>query len=119
MNELVQRLSEGRHPVATERYKSAAELKERIDRGFVLVKFTGTQGGTELGVQLDAAETQLDKGDFQGATGTVRLAGGLTLNYVKVKCVADIDLATLKGEGYLVPVAEEEPGQKGQEAAAS
>ena len=32
----------------------------------------------------------------------------LTLNYDKVKCVADIDLSTLEGKGYLVPVSDEE-----------
>ncbi len=40
MDELGQRLSEGDHPVATQRYKSAEELKQAIDRGYVLVKFT-------------------------------------------------------------------------------
>jgi hypothetical protein len=34
------------------------------------------------------------------------LEGGLTLNYVKVRCIADIDLQTLQGKGYLVPVGE-------------
>jgi hypothetical protein len=37
-------------------------------------------------------------------TGRVHLEGELTLDYVKVRCIADIDLQTFKGEGYLIPV---------------
>jgi hypothetical protein len=72
--------------------------------GYVHVKFTGTRGGTELGVRLDPVALDVSKADFEGASGTVHLEGGLTLNYVKVRCVADIDLQTLTGTGRLVPV---------------
>jgi hypothetical protein len=34
----------------------------------------------------------------------VHLVGGLTLNYVKVRSIADIDLGTLAGQGHLEPV---------------
>ena len=101
MDELVQRLSEGDHPVITRRAESAEELKQSIDRGYVLVTFTDTRGGTELGVRLDEDLVDLSGADFEAATGTVHLAGNLTLNYVYVRCVADIDLATLKGQGHL------------------
>jgi hypothetical protein len=101
MDELVQRLSEGDHPVVTRRAESAEQLKQSIDRGYVLVTFTDTRGGTELGVRLDDDLTDLGKADFEQATGTVHLAGNLTLNYVKVRCVADVDLATLQGTGHL------------------
>jgi hypothetical protein len=101
MDELVQRLSEGDHPVVTQRVDSAEELKQGIERGYVLIKFTDTQGGTELGVRLDDTLTDLSSADFGQATGTVHLAGNLTLNYVKVRCVADVDLATLEGKGHL------------------
>jgi len=33
----------------------------------------------------------------------------LTLNYVKVRCVADIDLSTLNGMGHLVILEEVQP----------
>ena len=101
MDELVQRLAEGDHPVVTQRYKSAEELKQAIDRGYVLVKFTDTRGGTELGFRLDNVATNLRQADFSQATGRVHLVGGLTLNYVKVHGVADVDLATLAGQGHL------------------
>jgi hypothetical protein len=101
MDELVQRLAAGDHPLVTQRYKSAEELKQAIDRGYVLIKFTDTQGGTELGSRLDTTLTSLSGADFGQATGTAHLVGHLTLNYVKVRCVADVDVASLEGKGHL------------------
>ena len=101
MDELVQRLAEGDHPVTVNRYKSVEELKQSIERGYTLIKFTDTRGGTELGVRLDNTLTNVSGGDFAQSTGTVHLAGNLTLNYVKVRCVADVDLATMEGKGHL------------------
>jgi hypothetical protein len=101
MDELVQRLSEGDHPVVARRADSAEELKQSIDRGYVLITFTDTRGGTELGIRLDETTTDLSGADFSQATGTVHLVGNLTLNYVKVRCVADVELATLEGKGHL------------------
>src|SRR3954454_2494882 len=101
MNELVQRLSEGTHEVeaSLQPNPSAEKLKERIDFGFIQIKFTETQGGTVLGVRLDPAAVDLSRADFNNSTGIVRLEGSLTLNYEKVRCRAEIDLATLKGTG--------------------
>lgn len=106
MNELVEKLTQGQHPIAAERSESAKELQEQIEREFVLLKFTETKGGTELGCKLDKELSKLDDADFDKATGTVHIVGDLTLDYVKVQLVADIDLSTLKGKGNLV-VAEE------------
>jgi len=102
MNELVQRLANGVHPIIAERSASALELREQIERGFVLLKFPNTRGGTELGSQLDMKQTRLDGADFESGTGNVHLVGNLTLNYDKVTLVADIDLASLRGTGRLV-----------------
>jgi len=102
MNELVQRLAEGDHPVTVGGPDPSVErLKQSIDREYVHIKFTDTRGGTDLGVRLDRATSQLAEADFEQAVGTVHLVGALTLNYVKVRCVADIDLATLNGKGHL------------------
>jgi len=100
MNELIQHLSVGNHPVVFSRGASTEVLKQSIDRGFVLVKFTDTQGGTELGMKLDD-QTQLGEADFNQAKGIAHLSGSLVLNYVKVRCLVDIDLATLRGQGHL------------------
>jgi hypothetical protein len=68
----------------------------------VLVTFTQTQGGTELGFPLDRDATDLSAADFDQGTGTVHVEGSLILNDDPVRCIADIDLATLKGTGHLV-----------------
>jgi hypothetical protein len=104
MNELVETLTKGLHAIIAERSSSPRVLREQIDRGFVLLKFPNTRGGTELGSQLDMQQTQLDGADFESGTGKVHLVGNLTLNYDKVQLVADIDLASLKGTGHLVLV---------------
>ena len=102
-DDLVQRLCSGEHPVevSLRPEKSVQALKECIDREYVHIKFVATQGGTELGVRLDHAATDLRQADFAHQSGHVHLVGGLTLNYVKVRCIADIDLATLAGQGHL------------------
>lgn len=103
---LVDRLSEGPSPVeASLRPERTAKLfKDAIDRNYVHIKFTGTKGGTELGVRLDREASDFTKADFENGSGTVHIEGGLTLDYEQVKCVADIDLASLEGTGHLVKV---------------
>ena len=104
---LVQRLAQGRHPIVVglRPEKSVNALQESIDRGYVHITFTATKGGTELGVRLDTATCDFSRADFDTQTGTVHLEGGLTLDYVKVRCIADIDLTTLEGQGHLEIVA--------------
>jgi hypothetical protein len=41
----------------------------------------------------------------------------LTLNYVKVKCVSDIDLGMLSGTGRLIKIGLDQPGQTEREHA--
>ena len=108
-NELVNRLSEGDHRVeaSLRPEKTVQILKERIDLGHVHIKFPDTRGGTELGVRLDRDASDLSKADFEAGTGTVHLEGTLTLNYVPVRCIADIDLASLEGKGHLVSLEAE------------
>jgi uncharacterized protein YbdZ (MbtH family) len=100
---LVKRLSQGRHPLTAGLHpeNSVQALKEGIDRGYVHIKFTGTKGGTELGLRLDTGVCDVSRADFDHQTGTVHLEGGLILDYVKVRCIADIDLTTLAGQGHL------------------
>ena len=108
MDELVQRLANGEHPVTVGGPKpSLEEFQKRVgDMGYVFIKFTATRGGTDLGVRVDKAATDLSKANFEQQTGVAHVEGTLTLNYVKVRCVADIDLATLNGSGHLVILEE-------------
>src|SRR5262245_11012871 len=104
MDELVQRLSEGDHPVTVGGPQpSLEEFKRRIEvSGYVFIKFTGTRGGTDLGVRIDKEATELSQTNFEQAIGTAHIEGTLTLNYLPVRCIADIDLATLNGTGHLM-----------------
>lgn len=104
MDELVQRLSTGNHPVevSLRPERVARALKDRIDDyGFVHIRFTETKGGTELGVTLKMDQCNFASADFEAGHGKIRLAGSLSLNYVPVMCFADIDLSTLSGTGHL------------------
>lgn len=111
MNELVQRLSQEDHPVtAGGPQPSLNELRKRIEEiGYVFIKFTDTQGGTDLGVRVDKAATDVSRANFDQGTGAVHVEGTLTLNYVKVRCIADINLDTLQGTGHLAILEEVRP----------
>ena len=85
--------------------RTAKAMQERINMGYIHLKFTQTRGGTELGVQLDPAASDWTGANFENGTGRVRLVGSLTLDYGKVRCVATIDLSTLEGTGHLERVA--------------
>jgi uncharacterized protein YbdZ (MbtH family) len=97
---IVAKLSQGDHPVTLTRYKDLTELKQAIDRGTVLVKFTGTQGGTEIGISLDSASKASDL-----SAANIDLCGTLTLDYQPVKCLVSVDTSTREGHGRLEPIA--------------
>jgi uncharacterized protein YbdZ (MbtH family) len=104
---LVDRLCEGDHAVeVSPRPRTAQMFKDALDRNYFHLKFTQTQGGTDLGISLDREHSDLGSADFERGEGNVHVEGNLTLDYVKVKCMADIDLSTLKGTGHLAKCAE-------------
>lgn len=103
---LVDRLCRGDHPVEADARpdNTVKTFKEAVDRGYVHIRFTDTKGGTNLGVNLDRAASDFSNSDFENGTGTAHIVGGLTLDYVKVICIADINLETLRGTGHLEKV---------------
>jgi hypothetical protein len=111
MSDIVQRLAEGQHPVVVGGPKpELAEFRKRVeDMGYVFIKFTDTRGGTDLGVRVDKAATDLSQAHFEAGIGVAHVEGTLTLDYVKVRCIADIDLASLKGTGHLVQLEKVHP----------
>jgi hypothetical protein len=84
--------------------KTTRSFKEAIDRNQLHIKFSNTKGGTELGIALDRGACDFTGVDFENGTGTAHIVGGLTLDYVKVKCIADIDVTTFDGTGHLEKV---------------
>jgi hypothetical protein len=102
MNELTERLTVDQPIIMGGADPTVEELRERTgEMGYVLVKFTETRGGTELGFPLDRDATDVSGANFDEGTGSVHVEGHLILNDDPVRCVANIDLATLKGSGRL------------------
>jgi len=106
INELVKKLSTGRHEVTIgNREEPYSEIKERlIDMKYIHITFPNTKGGTELGINVDTDSCDLKDADFEKGVGSVHIEGTTNLNYCDVRCVADIDLKTKKGQGALVIV---------------
>jgi hypothetical protein len=102
MNELTERLTVDQPIVMGGADPTVEELRERTgEMGYVLVKFTQTRGGTELGFPLERDACDISGANFDEGTGSVHVEGHLILNDDPVRCIADIDLATLKGTGRL------------------
>jgi uncharacterized protein YbdZ (MbtH family) len=103
---LVERLSRGQHTVQfwSRPERTTSALKERVERGYVHIRFPNTRGGTELGIRLDTAACDLSRADFDRGAGEIILVGNLTLDDVPVRCMARLDLGTLEGEGNLQPL---------------
>jgi core binding factor beta subunit len=102
---LVNFLSNGDHPVELwpRPERSYEAFKQGLERKYVLVRFADTRGGTEVGFRLDREKSRLEGADWQQGRGRVHLEGDLRLNGVAVRCLAEIDLETLRGQGRLVP----------------
>lgn len=104
---LASRLSCGPQPVelALRRARTLDELIRQINAGCVYVRFTGTRGGTELPVALEPAAAERLGAQIANGEATLQIAGGLTLDYIPVRCVAEIDRTTFQGTGGLESAA--------------
>jgi hypothetical protein len=103
MDELVQQLSQGDHRIEFRGSpdRTPAEFKTRFDDGYVRVRFMDTNGETEVGMNVDAAVSDLSHADVAAGRGLVRLVGTLSLNWVPVRFIGDLDLETMAGTGHL------------------
>lgn len=107
MDDLVERLLNKQSIDFESRSDSMEEIKERLtEMKFVFVTFTQTNGGTELGINVDSNLTKIENADFDKGAGIIQVVGTCTLNYQKVRCIAEVDLSTKKGTGYLEPLDE-------------
>ena len=82
MDELVQRLSEGDHPVVTRRADSVEELKQSIDRGYVRAEIrserTTSQPLGDLGIRKEALQHVFS---FPGFVARLEKTAGLCRVY--------------------------------------
>lgn len=104
MDDLVEFLSQGEQPVVLSCVESIDELHERLDLGYILVKFTDTKGGTELGFELDRTESELGFTDLGAGGGRIKLVGQLVLDYVSIEVAAIFELPSLEGMGRVTIV---------------
>ena len=102
-DDLVHRLAEGDHPVELRLAgdDKLADLKERIRRGYVQVRFTSTRGGTELSVRLESSSAAEDLNRLEGDGEPVRLVGSLTLDGTKIRTIVDVNLKSFSGVGRI------------------
>jgi core binding factor beta subunit len=113
MDELTGRLATDQPVAVGGSLHSLEDLRRRVEEiEYVFVKFTETRGGTDLGVSLDRAACDVSAADFDQGSGTIHVEGSLILNGDPVRCIADIDLATLKGTGHLTSVDNSELAKK-------
>jgi hypothetical protein len=107
MDSLVEKLASKEQKVATNRCKDSLELQQHFKRGFILLMFSGTQGGTELGCRLEMESCSSDSVDFEKGSGMLKLVGSLTLNFQPIKIVALIDVARLAGTAEVIPITDD------------
>jgi len=99
INDLVKKLSTGNHEIElNHRGDNYEQIKERINSGYILVKFINTLGGTEIGINIDKNNINFNE---HNDDEKMLIEGTSNLNYNKVKCIITIDKKTLKGKGYL------------------
>jgi len=107
INPTVEFLTKGKHPVTTlPTNKSLKELEDALLRDYVHIHFTDTKGGTCLGIKVNKSKTNYHQEDFINGKGVLHIEGTLKLDYVPLHCIADIDLSSLKGTGYLQRIEE-------------
>jgi hypothetical protein len=108
-SDLVKRLMD-KQKVELIRYRNretnAPEEKKLVDavaRGYVLVKFSSTKGGTELGASLDTTGSgKPDVGSFDySVPSKLTFKGRLKLDYTPLMLHATIDLTSFIGEGFV------------------
>ena len=106
---LVDRLCEAEHLVAVRPRpeRISKQFKEAIDNDCIHIRFTQANGETELGIRLNRDASNFSGADFENGTGTVHIEGDLPLDYIPVKCTADIDLSRLEGKGHLVKLKQQ------------
>lgn len=106
---LVDRLSGGPHDlVFTSRPEPTPErLRRSLERGLVFLKFTGTRGGTELGVRLTSEDSERLVAEHDQGRNPLLIDGTLTLDFVPVRCRAELDTGRLEGTGHLERVGSE------------
>lgn len=106
MNQLIQFLAQGKHPVKVV-LKPEATLSEFIlclRRKFLNIMFMDTRGGTELGITI--IESSVSADDISEFIKSIVVEGECGLNFKKIKVKVEVSLIDFSGTAQ-VNLAEE------------
>ncbi len=78
-----------------------ASFHNSLVREYIHLTFTGTRGQTCIGIKIDPQKTEFKNVDFEKGVGLVKVEGNFILDFVKLKCCAEIDLQDLSGTAQL------------------
>ena len=100
---IVTRLATGEHPIELSSIvgHDVGSLRDAVRQGYLLLRFTDTRGGTELGISISRELSDLSALDHDYVNGRLHVVGDLILDSQPVRCHAYIDLPSLTASGYL------------------
>ncbi len=103
MDDLVRKLSAGKHPVLIQmaESESLSDLAYDLAKGYCHISFPDTQGGTELKIPVDAGASEFSRERILEGHASIHLEGDLSLNFEKVRFIGDFSVPGLTGEGCL------------------
>ena len=76
------------------------KLQRAIENGYLLVKFTQTNGGTELGCNTKNSDSE-NKCVIDEVNRTIQIVGRLKLDFTPVRLRAAVNLDTFEGKAKL------------------
>jgi uncharacterized protein YbdZ (MbtH family) len=103
---LLQSLTSGDHPVRVglDPEASFEAFLEAVGRGYVVVEFTDTRGGTRLGFPIDRKTSAIGDSSTKTLSDHLHLEGTLRLNGTAVRCIINLESGSLIGTGRLIRV---------------
>jgi uncharacterized protein YbdZ (MbtH family) len=72
-------------------------LARQVKTGYMHLRFTETRGGTELAIALEPTSAEQIENAIARGEKVMHVEGGVTLDYVPIRCRAEIDLPSFTG----------------------
>jgi hypothetical protein len=101
MNSLVKKLSVKQPVTVEDKHSTSENLTDRLKMDVVEISFPI---GTTVLTRLYDPECSIPEPVLESIKGEIEICGYLTLNYEKVKCSGNVNIATLTGTGYLTAI---------------
>lgn len=94
---LPDRLCRHEQHIRVARCSDAADFKAQLDRGYVLLEFLQTAGGTELGCPVSSSRSVDVEARFDTGIGKIEVVAQVRVDYELLRILAVVDLSTLEG----------------------